>query len=133
MSLKIGEKFRYNEDGYSINAIMVYNRLDHNYPYLVINTSNYEVIEAYSSVDEIPVYDMVAEVASKILTHKSKLTKYNFVDGNFNLVSLVGDGNPFEVKITYSVPLNSIKEINSVRLLCEAFGISKLQEGGCSF
>lgn len=131
MSLRIGEKFRYNDDGYSVNAVLVYNRLDENYSYLVVNTSNYEAIEAYSSIDRIPVYDVVSEVASEILTHKSKWIRYSFENGNFKLVNLVGDKNPFEVKVIYSVSLHSEKEINSVKLLCEAFDIAKV--AGYSF
>lgn len=125
--INIGDTFRLIEDNKVYRGVLVYNRLDEDTPYTVVNTTNYEVIDAYPNIGCIPLYDLIPNIASKIIGYQK--------DGEVLTYSIDGD----KISLCYYNSLfdsyfyvldEEVSKQESLRLqsLFHAFGISQKQD-----
>ena len=77
MKLEIGKQYRFNIDGYSFLGIIIHNELNEEYPYEIVDTTTYSVVDAMSTLEEVfkCIENVCMKVAEMLLMYKD----------NFNL------------------------------------------------
>lgn len=80
MKLEIGKQYRFYIDGYSFLGIIIHNELNEEYPYEIVDTTTYSVVDAMSTLEEVfkCIENVCMKVAEMLLMYKLLMYKDNF-------------------------------------------------------
>lgn len=126
MKLEIGKQYRFYIDGDSFLGIIIHNELNEEYPYEIVDTTTYSVVDAMSTLEEVfkCIENVCMKVAEMLLMYKDNFnlevveTKTSEIDvlkiivkdKNNNIIDIYRVYNPTKDEI------NNIKNIISLLL-----------------
>ena len=128
MKLEIGQQYRFYIDGYSFLGIIIHNELNEEYPYEIVDTTTYSVVDAMSTLEEVfkCIENVCMKVAEMLLMYKDNFnleveTKTSEIDvlkiivkDKNNIIDIYRVYNPTKDEI------NNIKNIISLPLTYKA-------------
>lgn len=129
MKLEIGKQYRFHIDGDSFLGIIIHNELNEEYPYEIVDTTTYSVVDAMSTLEEVfkCIENVCMKVAEMLLMYKDNFnleveeTKTSEIDV---LKIIVKDKN--NIIDIYRVYNPTKDEINDISLLLRG----GIKEGG---
>lgn len=124
MKLEIGQQYRFYIDGYSFLGIIIHNELNEEYPYEIVDTTTYSVVDVMSTLEEVfkCIENVCMKVAEMLLMYKDNFnleveTKTSEIDvlkiivkDKNNIIDIYRVYNPTKDEI------NNIKNIISLLL-----------------
>lgn len=123
--MRIGQEFRYEEEGRVYNVIMIYNRLDEEHPYTLVNTENWEVVDSFAYTKDIKPFDVLKELAKRLVVHDGDSLSYKIgIDHYFCLMNeSIEDGMLGREIFNHKL---STQEKEKAEILCSIYGVPRV-------
>lgn len=132
MKLEIGQQYRFYIDGDSFLGIIIHNELNEEYPYEIVDTTTYSVVDAMSTLEEVfkCIENVCMKVAEMLLMYKDNFnleveTKTSEIDV---LKIIVKDKN--NIINIYRVYNPTKDEINNIKNIISLLLKGGIKEGG---
>lgn len=132
MKLEIGQQYRFYIDGYSFLGIIIHNELNEEYPYEIVDTTTYSVVDAMSTLEE--VFKCIENVCMKV-TEMLLMYKDNFnlevetITSEIDILKIIvkDKNNIIDVYKVYYPTEDEISDVKNIISLLLKGGI---KEGG---
>ena len=129
MKLEIGKQYRFHIDGDSFLGIIIHNELNEEYPYEIVDTTTYSVVDAMSTLEEVfkCIENVCMKVAEMLLMYKDNFnleveTKTSEID----VLKIIVKDKKNNIIDIYRVYNPTKDEINDISLLLKG----GIKEGG---